>query len=126
MNTLPNPPMRSRRAEASFRRRIIVKDRFMATSKAYSTMKMVSQLAILHQLPHHSADFCLDDCDGKNIHLFMIAFFLVLSIACAGNFFIDVYATLHDWSRTDVTLHLAVGNPLFVCTIMWLCKKFST
>lgn len=123
--TLLNPPMRFRRAEGSLRRRIVVKDHSMVTSKAYSTMRMVSLLTTLHQLPHHRANFCLDDCDGKRIHFFIIAFFLLLSIACAGNFFIGVYATLHDWSRTDVGLHLAVGNPVIVCAIMWLCKKFS-
>lgn len=55
----------------------------------------------------------------------MVAFFLLLPIACAGNFFIGVYATVHEWSRTDVGLHLMVGNPMFVCAVMWLCKKFS-
>lgn len=82
----------------------------------------------LHYLASYhiaSADFCLEDCDGKDSHLFMVAFFLLMSIACAGNFFIGVYATLHHWSRTDVGLHLMVGNSMYVCAVMWLCKKFS-
>ena len=87
-------------------------------------MKMVSLLTTLDQLPHHSADLGLDNCDEKNVNLFMIALFLLFSIACAGNFFVGVYATLHNWSRTDVELHLAVGNPMFVCAIIWLCKNF--
>ena len=60
------------------------------------------------------------------MHVFMIAFFFLISIGCAGNFFIGVSAALNDWPRSAVALHLAVGNQVFVRGIMWLCKEFST